>query len=199
MMTKRKSFRSIFLIASLAFSLLVLTRAAAQTVWEMPEPETPVIIPEPFPTQFRELALGMNLDDLKSALARDSLFHFRGDRDVSFMPARQETLVETTGSSFIRRAHFQLAQETLFIMAFTLDTRRMDHHTIFTTFTNRYGEPVTLNPQEAVWENDEVRVSIERPLTIKYIDKAIFDRLREEARTTAAGETILRERFLAEF
>ena len=153
----------------------------------------------PMPRQFRELALGMSLDALRYSLTQDRLFRFRGDRDVSFLPVRQETLVETTGNSFIRRAHFQLVDGEVFIMSFTLDTRLIDHHTMFMTLVNRYGQPIILNPSEAVWEDYYTRVSIERPLTIKYIDRTVFDRLREEARTIQDWETLSREEFLAEF
>ncbi len=54
---------------------------------------------KPLPRQFREISLGMELDNLKEALQKDKLFNFRGDKDVSFLPAREESLVETTGSS----------------------------------------------------------------------------------------------------
>jgi len=50
-----------------------------------------------------------------------------------------------------------------------------------------------------VWEDGSTRVSIERPLTVKYIDRTVFDRLREEARTIQDWETLSREEFLAEF
>ena len=95
--------------------------------------------------------------------------------------------------------YFQLSGGEVFIMTFLLDTRFIDHYSVFTTFVNRYGQPISLCPLEAVWENDETRVSIERPLTVKYIDKTVFDRLRDESRTRAALETLRREDFLAEF
>jgi hypothetical protein len=141
----------------------------------------------------------LGLDDLKAALIRDNLFHFRGDRDVSFLPIREQTLVETTGSSFIRRAYFQLSGEIVYIMSFTLDTRLVDHYSVFTSFVRRYGEPVSLSPGEAVWESEETRVSIERPLTIKYIDRTVFDRLIEESRNLENRQLLRREEFLAEF
>ena len=185
----------------MVFSLcLAPVSAQERFFWNLPEPqETPETDPEPVPRQFRELILGMPLDDLRSALTRDPLFRFRGERDVSFLPIRQEILVETTGNSFIRRAHFQLSGGEVFIMAFSLNTRFIDHYSVFTSFVNKYGQPVSLSPTEAIWENDETRVSIERPLTVKYIDMTVFDRLREESRTRAAGETQRREEFLADF
>ena len=168
----------------------------------IPEPERRSLAPEnpeAPPRQFRGLFLGQPLDDLKRALTRDGLFQFRGDRDVSFLPVREQTLVETTGLSYIRRAFFQLSDGAVFIMSFSLDTRLMDHYSVFTSFIRKYGEPVTLSPGEAVWETEETRVSIERPLTVKYIDKKVFDRLIEESRTRERLELLTREEFLSDF
>jgi hypothetical protein len=131
---------------------------------------------DPLPRSFRGIFLGMGLEDLKEAIRRDGVYNFREDRDVSFLPSdRDQTLVETQGFSFIRRAFFQLRYGEVFIMSFSLDTSLVDHYSVFTAFVNRYGEPSDLNPREAVWETGETRVSIERPLTVKYIDKYNFD------------------------
>jgi len=151
------------------------------------------------PRQFREITLGMSLDDLKEALLKDDHFLFRGDRDVSFLPAREQSLVETTGSSFIRRAFFQLRDAQLFIMAFSLNTQIIDHYSVFTQFTEKYGQPVYLDPQIAVWETEETRIAIERPLTVKYIDKVVFNDIINESGLIESGQVKLRQDFLNEF
>jgi len=151
------------------------------------------------PRQFREISLGMSLDDLKAALTEDKLFNFRGDRDVSFLPAREESLVETSGSSFVKRAFFQLRDGTLFIMAYTLNTNMMDHYSVFTDLVNKYGTPTYLDPKEAVWESEESRVSIERPLTVKYIDKKVFDDIISESALVESKRVQQRQEFLNEF
>lgn len=151
------------------------------------------------PRTFREISLGMSLDELKNALTRDTLFRYRGDRDVSFLPIQEQTLIETAGLSFIRRAFFQLEEGKLFIMSFTLDPSLVDHYSVFTQFVEKYGEPNSLNPRQAVWENNVSRISIERPLTVKYIDKIIFDELIEQSNTKEASELELRRDFLDDF
>jgi hypothetical protein len=167
----------------------------------IPSRTGPSIVPgsEELPRSFREVKLGMSLEELKKALAADGLFEFRGDRDVSFLPAKEENLVETTGLSFIRRAFFQLREEKLFIMAFSLDPAMVDHYSVFTAFIKKYGEPVSLNPREAVWENEEVRVSIERPLTVKYIDMNTFKAIMGESKAEEAAEIFRRQGFINEF
>ncbi|GHV94762.1 hypothetical protein AGMMS50293_10820 [Spirochaetia bacterium] len=151
------------------------------------------------PRRFRELSLGMSLDDLKANLLKDGLFNFRGDRDVSFLPSREQNLVETTGPSFVRRAFFQLQDGRLFIMAFSLNTEIMDHYSVFTTFTAKYGAPSYLDPKETVWETEDTRVAIERPLTVKYIDKRVFNDIINESSLTESRQVQQRQDFLDEF
>jgi len=151
------------------------------------------------PRQFRQLSLGMSLDDLKTALLNDNYFNFRGDRDVSFLPIRDQSLVETTGGSFIRRAFFQLRDDIVFIMSFSLNMEIIDHYSIFTQFVARYGQPTSLNPRSAIWETEQTRISIERPLTVKYIDKTVFDDIIEESGLIESNQTRLRQEFLDEF
>ena len=191
-----------YLFCIFLFTALFSRVQAQEFDFFIPEPERPSMapeFPEEPPRQFRELALGMALEDLKTALVNDNLFAFRGDRDVSWLPIREETLVETAGISFIRRAYFQLADGEVYIMSFTLDPRFMDHYSVFTAFVRRYGEPQSLSPGESVWENGETRVAIERPLTIKYIDRSVFNRLVEDSRINESREMLRREEFLADF
>jgi len=141
----------------------------------------------------------MNLDDLKANLSRDTLFNFRGDRDVSFLPAREQSLVETTGATFIKRAFFQLRDSQVFIMAFSLNTDIIDHYSIFTQFQEKYGQPSYLDPQVAIWETETTRISIERPLTVKYIDKVVFDDIVNESGLAESNQVRMRQEFLNDF
>ncbi|MDR2952614.1 MAG: hypothetical protein LBU82_05170 [Treponema sp.] len=151
------------------------------------------------PRQFRALSLGMSMDALKENLLKDNLFNFRGDRDVSFLPAREQSLVETAGSSFIKRAFFQLRDGAVFIMAFSLNTEIMDHYSVFTQLAEKYGEPSYLDPREAVWETDDTRIAVERPLTVKYIDKKVFNDIINESGLIESGQVRRRQEFLNEF
>jgi len=165
---------------------------------ETPDQKTEVQQQE-LPRKFREFVLGMNLDDLKTALLNDNYFNFRGDRDVSFLPVREQSLVETTGSLFVRRAFFQLRDGQVFIMSFALNTQIIDHYSVFTQFVEKYGQPSRLDPMSAIWETDEIRIAIERPLTVKYIDKVVFDDIVNESGLIESGQVRLRQDFINEF
>jgi hypothetical protein len=175
----------------------------AGTIWSQTAPEEANAQAsqggQPLPRTYRELSLGMSLDDLKVALKKDELFRFRGDRDVSFLPVKEQNLVETTGLSFIKRAFFQLQSGEVFVMAFTLNTTLVDYYSVFTSFVKKYGEPGFLDPKQAVWESEETRIAIERPLTVKYIDRGVFNTLQNESKTAASNEVRMQEDFLNEF
>ncbi|AEF86471.1 conserved hypothetical protein [Treponema primitia ZAS-2] len=161
--------------------------------------EEPSVYAE-LPRSFRHIFLGIGLDGLKIVLREDDIFRFREDRDVSLVPSDQDqTLVETQGLSFIRRAFFQFRDESLFIMSFILDTRLVDHYSVFTSFVKRYGPPSSLSPKEAVWETAETRVSIERPLTVKYIDKPAFSAMVKSSSADGSRELLNRNSFLDGF
>jgi hypothetical protein len=148
------------------------------------------------PRQFREIRLGMSLEELKTALAEDGLFNFRGDRDVSFLHNPPQSLVETTGLSFIKRAFFQFQGDGLFIMAFTMNTDLIDHYSVFTALTEKYGEPGDLSPRQSIWENGSTRLALERPLTVKYIDMEIFNGILGESGVQETRELLRRQEFI---
>jgi hypothetical protein len=155
--------------------------------------------PLPLPRAFRELTLGMSLDELRAALEADNAFVFRGDRDVSFLPRSNQNLVDSAGFDFIKRAFFQLQDEKVFVMSFTLNPDKVDHYSVFTRFTEKYGQPDYLDPKQSEWENDDTRIYIERPLTVKYIDKTVFDRIVDESRTAESNSLIQKQNFLNDF
>jgi hypothetical protein len=118
---------------------------------------------------------------------------------VSFLPLREESLVETTGLSFIKRAFFQLRDNNVFIMSFSMNTEMIDHYSVFTRLVENYGAPVYLDPKEAVWEDGATRISLERPLTVKYIDKLVFSDILEESSLIEANHVLRLQEFLNEF
>ncbi|MHC6202497.1 hypothetical protein ACYULU_04795 [Breznakiellaceae bacterium SP9] len=148
---------------------------------------------------FRNVSLGLSLDALKQALNDDSSFRFRGDRDISFLSNKAESLVETSGTGFIKRAFFQLRDGTVYIMAFSLDTVQIDHYSVFNGLVKKYGPPQFLDPQQAVWEAGTTRIALERPLTVKYIDTAVFGAGIQQSRARPSDHVRLREDFINEF
>lgn len=152
-----------------------------------------------YPQSYRGIGLGMDIETVKQQLRADSLFGYRGDRDVSLLSGENRSLIETVGYSFIRRSWFQFLDERLYIMTFNLDFSQLDYFSLYSSLVAKYGEPKTLDPKKAVWQDESVMLSLERPLTVKYIDLRTFNAILEEAGTEKAASDILRENFISEF
>lgn len=151
------------------------------------------------PREFRGIELGMSMAEVEALLAADGLFAFRGAPDVSLLPRPDESLIEVAGLSFVKRAFFQFHADRLFVMIFSLNEDRIDHYTLFTRLSGKYGKPTSLSPSESVWIDGVTRMSIERPLAVKYIDLAVFEELRAAGEEERGWEDILREEFLGGF
>jgi hypothetical protein len=151
------------------------------------------------PHGFRSIRLGMELDQVKQLLIADPLFDYRGDPDISFLPLPPQTLIETSGSSFIRRAYFQFEEDLLYIIILSMDPDRMDYYTLYSTLSGKYGPPTSLDPTEAVWQFEGLRMSLERPLNVKYIDSTVFEALKEEGQVQEDLWEISKDNFLQQF
>jgi hypothetical protein len=148
------------------------------------------------PEGFANIRLGAPKAEVKTTLEASTYFTYRGDPDVSLLPTADRSVIETEGRSFIDRAFFQFSEDALYIIILQLDQNRMDHYSVYQQLTETYGDPENVSPQEIAWEWEGVRLSLERPLTVKYVDRPVFESLREEAQVERSLREVSRDRFL---
>jgi len=153
------------------------------------------------PSGYRKIRLGMSVDEVKKLLQQDSWFGYHGDRDVSLLPGENRILIETDAKaghvdSFLDRCWFQFADDKLYVITINLNKEKIDHYSIFTTLCDKYGNPEKLNPEKSIWENSSVTMTLERPLTLKYVDNATFDKLSKKSNVNNSVEEMTAEMFL---
>jgi hypothetical protein len=151
------------------------------------------------PTGFGSIRLGMTLEETRSALERELSFDYRGEPEVSFLPLRERRLLEVQGRSFVRRGFFQFIDGRLYSIILDLNADVLDHYGLYTQLTDKYGESTRLNPREILWLYDDVRLTLERPLTVKYVDREVYERLLQEGAETESLREIVRDEFLQRF
>ena len=151
------------------------------------------------PLGYKNIRLGQSFEEVRSILEKDSSFGFRGDRDVSLLPTEERVLIETSGSSFFDRCWFQFYENKLYTLILNINVERMDYFSMFKTFTLKYGEPTSLNPTKSEWKNNSVVLSLEKPLTVKYLDVKVFDELQKSSEAATSAEEYLRTKFLESF
>lgn len=137
------------------------------------------------PQGYKNIRLGMSVEEVKKALKADSDFGYRGDRDVSLSPENKQVLIETDASrnpySFFTRCWFQFVDEKLFSITLNLNQEKLDHASVFSSLVKKYGNPSSINPKKSAWEDKEIALSLERPLTLKYMDNKAFKKMQDES------------------
>lgn len=151
------------------------------------------------PSGYREISLGMGFEEVKAALKEDSTFGFKGERDISLLPTQNRILIETSGALHIKRAWFQFYEEKLYVIIIQMDTDKIDYYSVYSALTEKYGEPALLDPKRSIWKNENVSLTLERPLTVKYIDLKVFNELLEKSKTDKNFNNIMREDFINDF
>lgn len=154
---------------------------------------------ETLPRDFSGIALGMGLQEVKDLLLIDTNFDFRGDPDVSLLARPNETLIECTGFTYIDRAFFQFYEGSLYTIIIMLDTSELDHYTMYSHLSGKYGDPSALDPSRSMWESEEVVLSLERPLTVKYVDRQVFESIRRAGEAEETMRALSRDDFVGQF
>ncbi len=154
---------------------------------------------EEVPDRFHNFIFGDSLEATKSKLETDSFFSYRGDPDVSMMLEPDRSIIDTAGSGFIERAFFLFLKEKLYQITIVMNQELLDFYTLQTDFTSKYGYPSSLDPSGMIWENQKYRISLEYPLTVKYIDLTVFNAILEESENRITEEEVLRKDFLDTF
>ena len=154
---------------------------------------------EPLPSGYSGIELGMPVETVKNMLFDSPNFSYRGEPDVSMSPVKKQTVIDCDGVLYIDRGHFQFHDDGLYLITMVMDPEYIDHFSIYTKLRGKYGEPVSLDPERTVWDDGKIRISLERPLSLKYIDLEVFRRLQEESSSDKSMEALLRQDFLDSF
>ena len=152
------------------------------------------------PDGYGGVKLGSSVETTKEQLKKNSDFGYNGDRDVSFLPGQNNTLIETDatrwGSTFLERCWFQFNENRLYTIIINVNQNKMDYYSIFSKLCEKYGDPESLTPQKAQWSNDDVTMTLEKPLTLKYVDNNIFNEIQDKSRVEKSVFEKTREMFL---
>ncbi len=153
---------------------------------------------EAVPNGYRDIRLGMNIDQVKEELKADYIFGYRGDRDVSFLPSENQTLIETSSDTWLERCWFQFYEDKLYTIIINFNAERIDYFSVYNELLSQYGEHISLSPERVVWESTAVTMSLERPVSVKYVDNVVFNSIREQALIEQTVMEDLREDILGD-
>ncbi|MBR0030712.1 MAG: hypothetical protein IJP61_00265 [Treponema sp.] len=156
------------------------------------------------PAGFGKVKLGMSFEDAKSALKSDSQFGYRGDRDVSLSPSDGESVIETDTRitapySYISKSWLQFSDKKLYVLTMNLNEERVDYYSVFSKLCEKYGNPSEISPKKSVWRDSSVIMSLEKPLTLRFIDSSAFKGKNESSSVSKSASEQMKGQFLDSF
>ncbi len=153
----------------------------------------------PLSTGFDTIHLGMTLDQVKQELSKSGYFQWNGGPQVTLLAKPNNSLIDVSGITYFHRGVFQFHNGILFVATYDLNPQEFDYYGLYTALVKKYGQPKELDPSMAAWSDGKTRLSLERPLTIKYVDLTIEAKLRQNSQAGKAYQQISREKFLELF
>ncbi len=151
------------------------------------------------PSGYRSIQLRSSLEEVKKQLLVEPRFDFRGDPDVSIQKTGTQSLISTKGRMFIDQGFFQFDEGVLYLIILQLNPEKMDFFTMQQTLTKQYGPPADISPQGMYWSDGKTKLSLEYPLTLKYLDEEIFNSFLADEKSLKSFEEVSRNQFLKDF
>ena len=151
------------------------------------------------PRGFGDIRFGMSRQEVGTLLMEDPNFNYRGDPDVQFLPRREDVVIDTDGFDFVSRGYFQFHEGSLYSIIVNLDTRQVDYFSMFSRLRGQYGQPSSLSPAGAIWEEGDVRLALERPLSVKYLHLTTFEAITGERQQRESNRAQALRNFLEQF
>lgn len=152
--------------------------------------------PEALPAGYRSIVLGMDFEAVKDALQKDGLFGYRGERDVSLLPGENRVLIETSSAGYLARCWFQFYENKLYTIIINFNPEKIDFYSVLTELLKKYGEPASLSPETVYWQNADISLNLERPVSLKYMDMRVFNALADKSSVEESAAEILRSHIL---
>ncbi len=153
---------------------------------------------QPLPQGFDEISFGMTVQEVKEKLKNSRNFFYR-EAEVTLTPDREKKVIEAEGLSFLQDGIFQFRDEKLYIIILHIEKEKIGYFTMYKTLTEKYGEPDRLSPEESEWESETVILILEKPVTVKYVYKPVYQEILHESGVEESLEALTRNNFLEQF
>jgi hypothetical protein len=141
----------------------------------------------------------MSLEATQEALKKDDLLAYSGPSDVSLLNDSKESLIEVYGDSYIKRASFQFVQDQLYVIILALNQSQLDHYSVYSALVAKYGKPSSISPAQIIWQDGSTQLSLERPLSVKYLDLKTYGQLISNGAAQKSYRELDRVDFLNQF
>ncbi len=119
---------------------------------------------------FFGIRFGDNLSIVEKKVSDLDFLVQRQKNSVSLLPPSRDSIFSTYGNYFIREALFQFDDNALKVINVSFDERIFSFYELYRSLQQKYLRPTDINPQKVVWDLTTIRITLEKPLSIRYQD-----------------------------
>lgn len=131
---------------------------------------------ENLPGGYKNIKLGMTKEEVQEVLKNSNDFENREEvLTIRLEPDQQ--IITSEGYGYILIGYFHFNEDSLYQIFIKLDHTKIGYYNLLKKFTEKYGNPSTFEPKRAIWENDNIRLIIEKPGTLRYVFLPVWNSL----------------------
>ena len=145
---------------------------------------------------YKEIKLGMKQEEVRNILKNSIDFNLKREEVLTIRLEPDTEIISTEGIGFINFGYFHFNSDRLFQIFIKLDEKRLGYYFLLKRLFSRFGAPAKFSPKKSIWENEKVRIIIEKPCTIKYIYLPVWNDLVKNDLSTDNILDSVREKFV---
>lgn len=132
---------------------------------------------EPLSDGYKDIKLGMTQNQVKNILKKTTEFNVKKEEVLSIRIEPDTEIISTEGYGFVNYGYFHFNDDKLFQILLKLSEEKLGYYLLLKRLTGRFGKPNDFTPKRASWENEQVKIIVEKPCTIKYIYLPVWSEL----------------------
>ncbi len=148
---------------------------------------------------YKEFKLGMGKSEVEKLLQTSDDFNILKEEILSTRLEPDTEIISTEGTGFIIYGYFHFDKDELFQIFLKIDREKIGYYFLLKKLITKYGNPTKFNPKRAIWENNEVRIILEKPCNIKYINLPIWNEIIKDQKKKDFIMDKLRDDFSNDF
>lgn len=126
---------------------------------------------------YKDFKLGMSKSEVEEMLKKSEDFIPIKEEILSVRIEPDTQIIAIEGTTFIDIAYFHFNNDRLFQIFLKINDKKIGYYILLKRFTEKFGNPSYLEPKRVFWQNEEVKIVIEKPCSLKYIYLPIWNEL----------------------
>ncbi|MCG8569387.1 MAG: hypothetical protein MJB14_04540 [Spirochaetes bacterium] len=138
---------------------------------------TQIIFSQTLSEGYQEFKLGLSKQEVENLLKTSGDF-WGNKKDVIVMRHQpDQQIITVEGKGYIEIGYFHFYEDQLYQIFLVINSEKIGYYSLLKRLTDKFASPKTLDPLSAQWENETVKIEIEKPCTIKYYYLPIWNQL----------------------